>query len=382
MDTNHIQTYHADGERLEGELLEKQLGYFKEKLLLTQVFDSSNVMTLILNKYRQCVFANKAFLKIFNLEYDSEVLGRRPGEILNCIHASTNISGCGTSLACRNCKAVNIMLQSMTVNEEASGEASITRNFEGFYKAINIMERVAPLVVQGETFYVASFIDASDTVRRRSLERIFFHDVINTAGALKGVLGLIREETPEHIKDDIKLVDYLAENLLEEILSQKQLLAAENDELAVDVKCINSIETLNSVANLYKRHEEAINKVIIIDEQSISIDLFSDEVLLKRVLGNMIKNALEASKEHEAVMLGCKKVGNKLEFWVNNSSTIPNEIQYHIFQNSFSSKGVGRGIGTYSMKLIGEKYLKGFVGFTSNEEQGTTFYISLPIVME
>mgnify|MGYP006293419399 CR=1 len=37
-----------------------------------------------------------------------------------------------------------------------------------------------------------------------------------------------------------------------------------------------------------------------------------------------------------------------------------------LFKRSFSTKGVGRGIGTYSMKLFGEKYLKGKVDFKNS----------------
>jgi sensor histidine kinase regulating citrate/malate metabolism len=48
-----------------------------------------------------------------------------------------------------------------------------------------------------------------------------------------------------------------------------------------------------------------------------------------------------------------------------------------LFQRSFSTKGNGRGIGTYSIKLLTENYLKGKVSFFSNEEEGTVFSIEL-----
>jgi sensor histidine kinase regulating citrate/malate metabolism len=48
-----------------------------------------------------------------------------------------------------------------------------------------------------------------------------------------------------------------------------------------------------------------------------------------------------------------------------------------LFQRSFSTKGTGRGIGTYSMKLFGEKYLEGRVDFESTRENGTTFFIEI-----
>jgi sensor histidine kinase regulating citrate/malate metabolism len=62
---------------------------------------------------------------------------------------------------------------------------------------------------------------------------------------------------------------------------------------------------------------------------------------------------------------------------VHNQGFIPKDVQLQIFQRSFSTKGEGRGIGTYSMKLLGEKYLKGKVRFESLDKNGTTFYIEI-----
>lgn len=50
-----------------------------------------------------------------------------------------------------------------------------------------------------------------------------------------------------------------------------------------------------------------------------------------------------------------------------------------IFQRSFSTKGGGRGIGTYSVKLLTENYLQGRVAFVSTAEAGTTFTATYPI---
>ncbi len=56
---------------------------------------------------------------------------------------------------------------------------------------------------------------------------------------------------------------------------------------------------------------------------------------------------------------------------------IPYDVQLQLFQRSFSTKGIGRGIGTYSIKLLTENYLKGSVNFISNENEGTLFTIEL-----
>jgi len=53
-------------------------------------------------------------------------------------------------------------------------------------------------------------------------------------------------------------------------------------------------------------------------------------------------------------------------------------VQLQVFQRSFSTKGPGRGIGTYSIRLLVSRYLRGTVDFESSKEQGTTFRVHLP----
>jgi sensor histidine kinase regulating citrate/malate metabolism len=48
-----------------------------------------------------------------------------------------------------------------------------------------------------------------------------------------------------------------------------------------------------------------------------------------------------------------------------------------VFMRSFSTKGTQRGLGTYSMKILGEQHLGGTVDFTTSDTEGTTFFIIL-----
>ena len=61
-----------------------------------------------------------------------------------------------------------------------------------------------------------------------------------------------------------------------------------------------------------------------------------------------------------------------------NPGFIPEPSQLQVFQRSFSTKGRGRGIGTYSMKMLTEEYLGGAISFRSSEREGTTFNVILP----
>jgi sensor histidine kinase regulating citrate/malate metabolism len=62
---------------------------------------------------------------------------------------------------------------------------------------------------------------------------------------------------------------------------------------------------------------------------------------------------------------------------VHNMSFMSPEVKLQVFMRSFSTKGMQRGLGTYSMKIFGEQYLGGKVNFTSDPQNGTTFFIDL-----
>jgi hypothetical protein len=106
--------------------------------------------------------------------------------------------------------------------------------------------------------------------------------------------------------------------------------------------------------------------------------VITDKLLLQRVLSNLVKNALEASLEGEQVSLDFQNQGAPV-FRVHNEAAMPEAVRLQVFRRSFSTKSpVGRGIGTYSAKLITERYLGGSLTFTSSEEEGTTFAVTLP----
>jgi signal transduction histidine kinase len=93
----------------------------------------------------------------------------------------------------------------------------------------------------------------------------------------------------------------------------------------------------------------------------------------------MMKNALEATSDGGEVHAWAEAVPEGCEFHVWNAAPIPPRVALQVFKRSFSTKpGGGRGLGTFSMKLLGERYLGGSVGFTSTEADGTTFYLRLP----
>ncbi len=93
----------------------------------------------------------------------------------------------------------------------------------------------------------------------------------------------------------------------------------------------------------------------------------------------MAVNAMEATSEGDTITLWSSREGDEICFRVHNPGEIPETLRSRIFQRSFTTKGAtGRGLGTYAMKLFGEKVLGGKVGFDT-DAAGTTFWVRLPL---
>jgi hypothetical protein len=105
----------------------------------------------------------------------------------------------------------------------------------------------------------------------------------------------------------------------------------------------------------------------------------TDRVQAIRCLGNLVKNALEASPPGGRVSLWSDVLDGTVAFHVQNGGVLSEPVRRQVFQRSFSTKGTkGRGIGTYSVRLLVEQYLGGTVTFTSDPERQTIFTIRLP----
>jgi len=371
-----LPTAFAPAERLGRTMLESQAEFFSHSMLLRQFLDAVPNICLVANQQRQIVFTNQALLKFLGLADFNQILGMRPGEVLNCIHAFETEGGCGTTEFCTTCGAVQALLSSLS-GKEAVKECRIIQRDNN---ALDLRVWATPVQMENELFSFFVVTDISHEKRRRALERIFFHDILNTAGVLQGISDLLDDSPPDELPELTKILQGRSRALIEEIKAQKQLIAAENNELSVLPVPINTIILLYETTESYKAHPVAKERQLQIASDAQEIIFSSDEIILRRVLENMVKNALEASKAGQTVTIGCRSVDNELvEFWVHNPTVMPRKVQLQIFQRSFSTKGSGRGLGTYSIKLLTERYLQGKVSFSSDEESGTTFRVKYPV---
>lgn len=345
------------------------------------LFNSVPDLVLIVNHERQIVFINDAMLRFLQLTDRDDIYGRRFGEALSCVNSGTSVNGCGHSEQCLSCGALKALLLAQS-GEDATEEFTMNRG-EGFdtmeFKAFS-----SPIRVEDQQFYSFVVTDVSNDKRRRALERIFFHDILNTAGGLKGFADLLTQSEKEDLDYLTGIISKVSGSLIEEIIAQRDLTAAESDELVVREQSIEVFRVVSEVYDIYRNHPVTTNKSIIVEHHLEGRIIVTDPVLLRRVLGNMLKNALEATISGGSVVIGYTYTDTTVLFFVKNQSIIPKNIRDLIFKRSFSTKGADRGLGTYSMKLLTEKYLHGTMRFESVDDYGTTFYAEIPnsIILE
>lgn len=194
-------TEFAPPERAEIEDVLNQNMALKEHALIRTLLDSSPDMVIILNRERQIVLANDKFLKFLHLNDEQHTLGKRPGEALGCIHASEAIGGCGTSKFCKYCGAVHAIINTQTKHEKDVQECRINIKDEVGITPLTLRVWTTPLDINGNEYVLFCARDVSDEKYRYILERIFFHDILNIAGGLQGIMELMPDLTEEEAKD-------------------------------------------------------------------------------------------------------------------------------------------------------------------------------------
>ena len=369
-------TRFASADRAPVDVIARQRELVLDLPLLRQLFDAVTESVVILNKERQIVFSNKGLAELIGLNDQAALHGLRPGEALDCIHAAQSPGGCGTTDFCAECGAIGAILASQAGGEE-SRESRILQNHSG--DALDLLVRASPLEIQGEQFTIFAVTDISDQKRRRALERIFFHDIMNTVSSLRLASRLLESHGASRLDKVRRMIREATAMLWDDLNCQRDLAAAENNELSVNPSPIDSEPLLHELLELYQEYAIEKGCDLRIAARSEDVSFLSDRTLLSRILGNMIKNAIEASGLGDTTTIGCRKAGDKVEFRAHNPTFMPREVQLQLFKRSFSTKGNGRGLGTYSMKLLSERYLQGAVSFSTSETEGTTFAVCYPL---
>jgi hypothetical protein len=357
-------------------VLSRSAAVIQSIALLREALDAMPHMVMVLNEHRQIVAANKAFETMLNRTVE-EVRGQRPGEAFGCIRAGDGVDGCGTGRHCAVCGAVHTVLESQRAGEKVQRECRILVTGHDGPLPMDLRVTATPFSIEDDALTLVSIEDISREKRLAVLERTFFHDLANTAGCIQGFIQCLERGdgvNPGHLQK----LGSLADDLVEEIRAHREITSAESGDLVAEPTPLVAGQFLQELLVRWQRHAAAEKRNIELQRPWDGM-IVTDRHLLARVLGNMIKNALEATAPGNTVTIVCDSRDDRVEFTVHNVETMPEEVQLQVFQRSFSTKAAhGRGLGTHSMRLLGERYLKGRIDFVSTPEEGTAFRFRIP----
>lgn len=365
--------------------LARQTRVVERTRLPIAAFDLINTPMVILNEDRQIVHANAPFLAVSGFRSVEEVRGKRPGEAIDCVHSAVFESpgGCGTGHACSTCGALTALLKT-----HSQGEAANTADFELTYgRSLSTAFKATRITLEGEEFIVASFVDIGDQIWRQDVERIFLHDIMNTASAVMGILEMaeLRHEAggpgadATELASSCRLAREWVGFLAEEITGYKMMMEADSGTLEPRLSRFPLTDLIMQTVEAADHLPCARDRQIVAEACADDVMVTCDRTLLGTVLMNIVKNALEAIVQGDEVKVTCVAVAGTARIAVWNRSVIPDKLQHRIFQRMFTTKRSGHGLGLYGSRLITERYLGGSIDCISGPQTGTTFTIGLPI---
>lgn len=373
-----MPTWFAAAGRMPGAELKELARRCAEDPVVQAVLESVQGQLLILNPQRQILAANRQLLKTLQCDGAEELLGQRPGEALRCVNRTSGPGGCGTGRSCMTCGAVISLLASQVKDGPVTGECSLSTDPDGLPGACEYRVRATPLQVAGQRLTIFILNDISGDKRREVLETTFFQDLDHILAGLSDWSDLLlrnHQDAEQIARRIVRLSDQLGA-VLE---NHRLLLQAERGELRPILAPV-------AVADLFVRLQDETETLSPDEGQRLQLvppsapaRLYTSPRLLGRILSHMIRNALEATLPTDLVRGWFAVEGGAPCFYIHNPGAMPERVALQVFKRSFSTKAPrGRGLGTYSMKLFGERLLGGEVGFSSSTAAGTCFHVRLP----
>lgn len=207
----------------------------------------------------------------------------------------------------------------------------------------------------------------------RDMARQIAHEINNPLTPLKlSVQNFQRKYNPNDADNDAKV-----RNLTKVVVNQIDIISSiarafsdfakmpVNNDMVIDV-----VKTVKYAVDIFPDH--IIEFYTNADEVYYKID----NIYLTRVITNIVKNGIQSiSHNDKKVIVEIENFQDKFIISIkDNGSGIPEENRERVFEQKFTTKSTGMGLGLYMVKKIVEDY-KGKIWFETELGEGTTFFL-------
>ena len=263
-------------------------------------------------------------------------------------------------------------------------------------KNILKIEREKEQKYQKSLLEAAEKADAANRAKTEFLQRMS-HDIRTPINGICGIL-----DVGDYYRDDlsrqtecrgkIREASNILQELVNEVLDMSKL---ESGEIYLEEKPFDIYKVISEVVDVVgKMADEREIKVEHNTPEIIHKDLIGSPIHLKRLLMNILSNAVKYNKDYGTVRLSSKEIPSDqdgvvmMEFTCQDTGIgMSKEFQKHLFepfaqeQKGGASKFGGTGLGMPITKSLVEK-MGGTIQFESEEGVGTTFVIQIPFKID
>jgi signal transduction histidine kinase len=216
----------------------------------------------------------------------------------------------------------------------------------------------------------------------REMSKQVAHEIKNPLTPMKLSLQHLQHSIALKRDNIEELTIRMSNTLMSQIENLKQI-ADEFSNFGSLPKTNNRKVLLNDVVetihDLFRQRSDMDIRLV---EPIDDIGAYADKNHLLRILNNLVKNSIQAIPEdrHGQIVLKLYKEKNKAIISVtDNGSGISENMQSKIFRPKFTTKSSGSGLGLAIAANMVDS-IGGSIHFESKVNQGTTFFLELPLI--
>ena len=249
---------------------------------------------------------------------------------------------------------------------------------------------------KAELLRTAKKAEAANEAKTEFLQRMS-HDIRTPINGICGMINVADHyadnmEKQTECRAKIKKTSHLLLELINEVLDMSKL---ESDEVVLEDIPFNLNSIFEEILGVIEHMAAEQNIRIIWEEKEVTHwNLIGSPVHVKRILMNILSNAVKYNKENGYVYISCREIPSKqtamptLEFVCRDTGIGMTEaFQKRIFEPfaqehaGSRTKFAGTGLGMPITKKLVEK-MGGTISFESKEGTGTTFVIRIPFQID
>ena len=249
---------------------------------------------------------------------------------------------------------------------------------------------------KAELLRAAKKAEAANEAKTEFLQRMS-HDIRTPINGICGMINVADHyadnmEKQTECRAKIKEASHLLLELINEVLDMSKL---ESDEVVLEEIPFNLNSISEEILGVIEHMATEQNIRIIWEEKEVTHwNLIGSPVHVKRILMNILSNAVKYNKENGYVYISCREIPSKqtamttLEFVCRDTGIgMAEAFQKRIFEPfaqehaGSRTKFAGTGLGMPITKKLVEK-MGGTISFESKEGTGTTFVIRIPFQID